>query len=183
MNQETNRGTGAGGAQTNANGLSFEEATDISSKFTTLRTEDNGQQVVASPNGTQFLTGSKTQFHPILQRLFPDHIRMELLHGTKWPDEYYIYIDGFQAHINVIEKKTQTGSGSVCEKLQTAHAKRRRLKKMYPKCEVRYIYILAPYFRGKCPAELEDLVEDEVPYFFSDSGSYKEDVLSYMGAQ
>ena len=53
---------------------------------------------------------------------------------------------------------------------------------MYPKCEVRYIYILAPYFRGKCPAELEDLVEDEVPYFFSDSGSYKEDVLSYMGA-
>jgi len=186
MNQmnQMNQGTGAGGSQTNANGLSFEESTDISSEFTTLRTEDNGRrQVVASPNGMQFLTGSKTQFHPILQRLFPDHIKMELLHGTKWPDEYYIYMDGFQTHINVIEKKTQSSGGSVCEKLQTASTKRRRLKKMYPKCDVRYIYILSPYFRDNCRAELEELEEDDVPYFFSDSGSYKEDVMSYMGSQ
>ena len=34
---ETNRGTGAGGANTNASGLPFEEQTDLSNYHTTLQ--------------------------------------------------------------------------------------------------------------------------------------------------
>lgn len=176
----SNRGTGAGGGQTNANGLPFEEETSMRSEFVTIEIREDGRIVdVESPNGTRYRTGAKGKYHEIMGIYDPNYADIHLLHGTKEPDEYYIT----EKSSYVIEKKTQSEKGSVCEKLQTAPMKQRRLQRMYPNIQINYIYILSPFFRERCPAELEELSSENIHYFFSDSGTYKQDVLLLMNAR
>ena len=174
-----NKGTGAGGSQTNVNGLSFEVDTLISSEFSTKEMYDHNKiRVVESTNGTRFKTGSKKNYHHIMREFNPDYVDIPLLHGTKEPDEYYnTSTDSF-----ILETKYQCQSGSVCEKLQTSPMKQKRLQRMYPNHRIHYMYILSPWFRDNCAAELEELQAEGIPYFIADSTQFKKDVLSYMGA-
>lgn len=105
-----NRGTGAGGKNTNYNGLKHEKNTIRENK--------------------------KSNFQRVLTQ--EGYLKNKLeAHGCKQPDE--VYLNENEKILFVIEKKFQQQSGSVCEKLQTGVFKREYLQKNLPDLKVIYI--------------------------------------------
>lgn len=72
------------------------------------------------------LTASKNNFEALLFIKKISSPEVPLGEGIKQPDEYYIFEE--EKIIVVIEKKTQINVGSVAEKLQTGHFKKRQLE-------------------------------------------------------
>lgn len=147
-----NRGTGAGGANTNATGLDFEKLTNIGEIENSIRLQ-------------------KANLHKYM--LKTDSIQDDeykssknLAHGCKQPDDAYLFQD--KKKLFIIEKKYQGGSGSVSEKLQTAVFKKQFYQKVYRTFNIYYIYMLSNYFKTSCPRELEFLEENNIPYYFQD---------------
>ena len=147
-----NRGTGAGGANTNVTGLGFERVTDMGEIDNSTRLQ-------------------KAQLHKFMNE--HGYIQNEkyknsksLAHGCKQPDEAYLFPN--EKILFIIEKKFQQGSGSVAEKLQTGLFKKQFYQKIYPTVHICYIYVLSTYFKTNCPVELEYLRENSIPYYFED---------------
>jgi hypothetical protein len=112
-----NRGTGAGGAATNISGKTFEEKTS------------NEARLTAAGWTRHSIPGSKGKFSYFLQS--PDGANKFVSQGglkayaaTYWskelfrcPDEAYILITPSGLTLKILEKKNQTVSGSVDQKL------------------------------------------------------------------
>ena len=134
-----NRGTGAGGKNTNANGLDFEKQTNFKNLLAKLDYEDY----------------SKSSFKNFLK---DNKIEMSLIDGCKSPDECYINAD--KKHVIIIEKKFQNVGGSVCEKIQTAPFKKQFFEKLLPTYKITYAYVLSKWFENNCADVIEILKED-----------------------
>jgi len=147
-----NKGTGAGGANTNVTGLGFERETDIGEIENSIRLHKAQLHKFMNENGY------------ILNENYK--ISKNLAHGCKQPDEAYLFRD--KKILFIIEKKFQQGSGSVAEKLQTGPFKKQFYQKIYPAVHICYIYILSDYFKTTCPRELEFLKENGIPYYFQE---------------
>ena len=217
-----NRGTGAGGANTNINGLTYEASNDLRTEYMELRERRalyNYEKFHHMPNGTallknvvassagvsgwapvvsgqnnfmtdprhsfqtvsfnkapeiEFETGTKGQFSKFLDEY--ENKEIQRLHGTKQPDIWFVRDDT----IFIIELKFQRGAGSVCEKLQTARNKKRNLQRRYPGKEIHYLYGLHSWFRVACAAEIKDLEEDGIPYFWGDDPEFKSKMVDYI---
>ena len=171
-----NRGSGAGGAATNTNGLPFEEATDLATEYATIETTDCSKKIMFKGSDSVFITTKKAkQRVPELTPSLPKELQA---HGTKLPDE--CFIDQEKKVLFIIEKKSQNGSGSVCEKLQTADFKRKHYSKLFPEYSVVYFYCLSEWFREKCKAELEFLDEIGVRVFWGSDKDYKQKVVEFI---
>ena len=95
-----NRGTGAGGSNTNKNGLSYENKTSLDTHFEYSK-QINGFTVVKfSTFTTEFVTASKTKFFKYMK----DSMNKEIApaHGCKQPDECFINNDN--KTVFIIEK-------------------------------------------------------------------------------
>jgi len=171
-----NRGTGAGGAATNTNGLSFEVATDLATEYKTIETTGGYKKIIFNGSDSVFITTKKAkQRVPFLTPSRPKELQA---HGCKLPDE--CYIDQEKKVLFIFEKKSQKGSGSVCEKLQTADFKRKHYSKLFPQYSVVYFYCLSDWFREKCKAELEFLDEIGVRVFWGSDKEYKKKVVEFI---
>ena len=121
-----NRGTGAGGAQTNRNGLAFERCV-----YPNVYVKGQGGEI----DGYWFLK----------QRDFAKHMKpvdpnMRLFH----PDGAYIKDDW----VMIIECKYQGGSGSVDEKILNSPTKLELYKQAYPHVkDWCYVLVLSEWFR------------------------------------
>jgi len=71
-------------------------------------------------------------------KLLDENITMA--HGCKEPDEVFIT----DRHIFILEKKTQSRSGTTVEKLQAAVFKKEHYSDLYPKHKIIYIFCLSP---------------------------------------
>jgi len=147
-----NRGTGAGGANTNVTGLGFERVTDMGEIENSVRLQKAQLHKFMNENG--YILNEKYK------------ISKNLAHGCKQPDEAYLFQD--KKILFIIEKKFQQGSGSVAEKLQTGPFKKQFYQKLYPTLHICYIYVLSNYFKTNCPIELEYLTQNSIPYYFED---------------
>lgn len=139
-----NRGTGAGGSNTNANGLSYESLVNLSN--------------IIPPHFVRF---TKSKFHDELIRMGLRDADVPAMHGCRQPDE--AYFDAENKKLFIFEKKFQQTSGSVCEKLQTGDAKRDNYSEMFPTIRVEYIYILSDWFKENCKYELKYLSKRNIP--------------------
>ena len=84
-----------------------------------------------SKTNAKFLTSKKSSFEALtIDNKIALHLS-KLTPGTKQPDEFYL--DTKKRNAFIIEKKTQSTSGSVDEKLQTAVFKRYVLSKKFKK--------------------------------------------------
>ena len=95
-----NKGTGAGGSNTNKNGLSYENKTSLDTHFEYSK-QINGFTVVKfSTSPTEFVTASKTQFFKYMK----DEMNKEIApaHGCQRPDECFINND--KKIVFIIEK-------------------------------------------------------------------------------
>ena len=217
-----NRGTGAGGANTNSNGLAYEESNDLRTEYMEIRQRKalyNYENFHHMPNGTallenvvtssagvigwanisgqnhfpmtdpqssfqtvsfnkapeiEFETGTKGKFMKFLDK--HENKEIKRLHGTKQPDLWFSRAN----KIFIIETKFQRSGGSVCEKLQTARNKKRNLQMRYPSKEIHYVYGLHEWFRTNCVAEINDLEEDGIPYFWGDESDFKSKMVDYI---
>jgi hypothetical protein len=137
-----NNGTGAGGSNTNTNGLKYEKLTYlpkllnvddskiIFGKGTTDYYHKYKQFIIVRQYGlNKFLIN---QFNPKSEKILK-------------PDE--CIIDEDKKILYIIEKKFQQCDGSVDEKIQTALFKKWYYKKQYPIYTVEYIYVLSDWFK------------------------------------
>lgn len=171
-----NRGTGAGGANTNANGLAFEHITVPQDFYEVVKNYQHHQEI-------RFFNSQKTYIHTKqshFKKYMKDKINnnINVLHGAKNPDE--VYIDEEDKVVFIIEKKFQQTSGSIAEKLQTYSSKINNYKKRIPGYNIVYIYCLSEWFKNNCQAEIQDLKEDNIPVFWGTRETYKNDIVHFI---
>lgn len=172
-----NKGTGAGGANTNKNGLPYEGLTDLNTHIEVIQTNQNSTTVrfknysieLEKPNG-------KTGLFKVLKEYLDKSV--EKGHGCKQPDECYINME--KKFIYIIEKKFQQTNGSVIEKLQTPEFKIWNYSQMFQNFTIVYVYCLSDYFKEHAKAELEYLKEKKIPVFWGNSETYKNDIIHFM---
>lgn len=130
-----NKGTCAGGKNTNKNGLSFEnEATNI---------DKMGKELSKGKYFKKLLFFNEKILIKVLNLKYFDNdcdLTIEKAHGCKRPDE--CYFDKKFETIYIIEKKFQQCRGSVCEKIQTSDFKKWQYSRLFPNKNIVYIYSL-----------------------------------------
>jgi len=178
-NRIINRGTGSGGALTNANGLSYEELTMLPCDI--IETKKNYMKIKfhGSCDRTFICANQSKLFNYMNSIGVINKKTIRKAHGCCKPDE--CYVEHEKKVIFIIEKKFQQVAGSVCEKIQTAHFKKWFFEKTFPGYTVVYMYCLSDWFRIHCKAELNYLNKIlNVPVFFGSSKTYKKDVIHFI---
>jgi hypothetical protein len=179
LNAIVNKGTGAGGSNTNRTGLSYEEKTDLTTEFEKVRETHSNCNIIKFKGFRQnLILANKAKLSKYMKKDKQMNINIKPAHGCKCPDE--AFIDKSNKKLYIIEKKFQQCSGSVCEKIQTAHFKRIHYNKLYPNYDVIYCYCLSNWFKENCEAELEYLEEINIPVFWGDDIDYKSKVIKFM---
>ena len=177
MSFEKNRGTGAGGAQTNKNGLSYESITDLGLEYEIISQTKFSKDILFKKNkNLKFTNTNQSQLFKSMDSYVDKNVIKA--HGCKNPDECFINQE--KKIMFIIEKKFQQSSGSVCEKIQTSDFKIWQYDRTFPEFKVVYIYCLSDWFKENCKAELEYLEYKNVPVFWGKSVNYKNEIIDYM---
>lgn len=171
------KGVGAGGSNTNKNGLPYEELTDLGTEYQEHTTNETSSVITFNsyPEIKLILTKQSKMFQCMTHAIDETVIKA---HGCKNPDE--CYIDESKKIIFIIEKKFQQVSGSVCEKIQTPDFKIWQYSRTFPKYKIIYIYCLSSWFEKNCKAELEYLKSKQIQVFWGNSLTYKNDIIQYI---
>jgi hypothetical protein len=176
-NNIKNKGTGAGGAQTNKNGLPYEELTSLISEYTIINKNYNSNEIVFNKHkNIKFIATKQSKFFKYMDSSINKNIPKG--HGCKRPDE--CFIDEVKNIIFILEKKFQQVSGSVCEKIQTSDFKLWQYNRTFPKYKVVYIYCLSDWFKKNCKAELQYLKYKKIPVFWGSDKKYKKDIIDFI---
>ena len=169
-----------GGSETNRLGLKYEEETNLEKA---LRAEGFRLEVAylnknkkVSPNAFEVFDGDQLVGYLVSQWRLYDYLhkvissessgwKMPLSKKLK-PDEAFVNL--LDKTLYIVEKKTQSGSGSVDEKLQTFPFKIRQYKRLVNgitidghQLEVKYRYNLDSYFDDPAYNDLFDYMRDE----------------------
>ena len=187
MTEIHNKGTGAGGSNTNHNGIAFEEKTD------------NEPRLISNGFARKNITGKeKTKYGYYLEKIYDNHtIHFVKQNGLKYymfrfhqkelfreVDEAYIFIDNITHNINsvkILEKKNQNGGGSVEDKLCLGH----HFKFVeYPSClgdsfKVEYAFCISTFLKKiynsdhkKWKIIKEANKKNNIPVLFGDDVDY-----------
>lgn len=171
-----NRGTGAGGSNTNANGLPYEDLTDLKTEYKIVEHHANHNEIQFKDSDIIFKSCSQAGVFKCMNGSID--VSVSSAHGCKRPDECFINEE--QKKIYIIEKKFQQGSGSVCEKIQTSEFKKWQYNRLFPDYEIFYIYCLSDWFKSNTPAELEYLEYKNVPVFWGSDSNYKKQIIDFI---
>jgi hypothetical protein len=173
----SNKGTGAGGCNTNKNGLPYEELTHLQTDYSIISKNIYSDNIhFNNYSDTIFIRVEKGNLFKYMGNKVNKNIIKA--HGCKNPDE--CYINEATKKIFLLEKKFQQVSGSVCEKIQTAGFKRRHYNKTFPDYDVIYMYCLSDWFKLNCKPELDDLKEINIPVFWGNDVNYKCAIIDYI---
>ena len=152
-----NKGTGAGGAQTNANGKAFEEKTCHLSYLGGKKCAipgKRGKNDVYYEKQTE--DGSITYLSQGgIKSYFKWKFEVEM---ERHPDEAYLIQKGNHYALRVVEKKNQNVDGSVEDKLMTGLAILHEYKDRIEEAgimgwKVEYAYCLSPFLKKKYQSE------------------------------
>ena len=176
-----NKGTGAGGTNTNRNGNILEEKVRniIKNNFfrqeceTYKKTKHKYQIEKVKRNDKIYIRAPENAFSR-WEKTNGNGFRK--LGGAKNPDE--LLINEESKTINWLECKSQKGSGSVIEKLQSGTKKIRNLKRRFPDWNINYCYILDNYFKGE--PEIDELDEDGISYIWEDDSEFQKNLINLI---
>jgi len=171
-----NKGTGAGGSNTNKNGLPYEKLTELDNRITIVEKSKFSSKIKFEHNSRIFVKTKQSNLFKYMKDKID--ITIPKAHGCKNPDE--CYIDNELKNMFIIEKKFQQCSGSVCEKIQTPDFKVWQYSRTFPDYNIIYIYCLSDWFKKNCIAELEYLNFKGIPYFWGSSETYKNDIIKFI---
>lgn len=174
--KQITKGHGAGGSNTNKNGLPYEEMTDLKSEYN-IQSSDKHSIMIKFFNYDKIFKMSK-QSH--LFKSMDKYVDKNTIkaHGCKNPDE--CYIDEEDMTMFILEKKFQQVGGSVCEKIQTPDFKIWQYSKQFPDFRIVYMYCLSDWFKENCKAELEYLEYKKIPVFWGNDPNYKQNIIDFI---
>ena len=179
LEQPTNKGTGAGGAHTNVVGKSFEQSTSNEQRLITdgfIRTNMTkgkyGYYLSKQLNNKRVVFVSQGGLKVYLKTIYGISIFQE-------PDEAYIIesSDG-NISIKILEKKAQTGSGSVDTKLKAGPTIREEYHRtLEKKWTVHYAFCINQYLQNqlmqpKWTIFKEIMAEQNISILFGDDANY-----------
>lgn len=156
--------THGGGAQTNKNGLKFEQDTSlhtaiVNAGFATTKISKGNNSVSTHKiydNDAEIgiITSKQQMYKYVLEPMGVDF--KKCISKQLQPDD--AYISHKNKEVCIIEKKFQSTSGSVDEKLQTCDYKKWEYEKLWKPLgyNVRYIYVLNDWFQKP---EYRDVLE------------------------
>lgn len=193
MSLVKNKGTGAGGAETNVSGLSFEALT---SNEINLQNKGFSKVIMSKGKSTYYLKfhfddlkvniyyASKKGFTKLVKQLFDIYIFKE-------PDEAYIihYLFDDTYDVRIIEKKNQNTSGSVEDKLLTGNTIRKIYQKLLPRnCQVSYAFCISDYLKRNFTSDTtkyrvirEIFKEENIPLFYGEDNDYFDMINKWIG--
>jgi hypothetical protein len=166
---------GKGGANTNKSGLKFERRIDVKTAFEGL----SGYEV---KDNEVFFDGEKVaelyQKHDLYKKLLKRHNIdwKEIFSKRLLPDEAIFVLH--HNTIYIIEKKFQSGGGSVDEKLQTCDFKLKQYRKLLSKANIRveYGYVLNDWFKQKFYKDVLEYIKSVNCFYF-----FEELPFSFLG--
>jgi hypothetical protein len=176
-----NKGTGAGGANTNKNGLSYEEKTNLETLSSECTENKKNKSKIIKFIGyeNELINTNKSTLHKYMENIREKDTNLQSAAGCKEPDE--AYIDLTRKYIFVIEKKFQQTPGSVDEKIQTAAFKKYHYSNLFPNFKIHYIYCLSDWFkRDEYKSVLEYLSNINIPVFWGNDEEYKKNIINFM---
>lgn len=156
-----------GGAQTNRNGLLFEQTTSLNDAFIEAGFEIRNRYDIYFRNHFVGRSINQNDFSAVFLR---EHgINDRSINSKRWkPDEAFINESNHTVYI--IEKKFQSTSGSVDEKLATFPFKMHEYKKLLTPIgyDIVYIYLLSSqWFDNPRYQDYYDYMNDlNCPYYF-----------------
>ena len=171
-----NKGTGAGGSNTNKNGLSYEKITNLNDRIEIIKESKTSNQIKFNDCEITFIETKQANLFKYMKDKINKNITKA--HGCKYPDE--CYIDEVSKNIFILEKKFQQNPGSVCEKIQTPDFKLWQYSRTFPDYNIVYVYCLSDWFKKNCIAELEYLDFRNIPYFWGSCETYKDDIINFI---
>jgi hypothetical protein len=181
MSKVVNKGTGAGGANTNKNGLSYESMTSLDEHMIII-SEDKKlktKTIKFQQSEKEFINANKTWFQKYLESKDECTKSLNPAPGCKQPDE--VYINEHEKKIYIIEKKFQQCTGSVDEKIQSGPFKLYYFSKNIPNYKIHYIYCLSDWFkRDENTCVLEYLTENGIYIFWGSDEKYKSSMIDFM---
>lgn len=160
--------TAGGGANTNRSGLEFERSTELRDAFVEHeRYKLRGDTVIDTL--TDLAVGTLFEKNKLYKNLLAAHgVDYKQLVSKKLLPDGAILVGGT---LYIIEKKYQAGAGSVDEKLQTCHFKKRQYERLVAplRLQIAFYYLLNDWFQKP---EYRDVLEyiEEVGcrYFFKE---------------
>jgi hypothetical protein len=155
-----------GGANTNKYGLHFEQTTSLKTLLESQAGfEVRGDNVYKNGNKVGQLCGKAKIYTDILRAKKIDYT--QYISKRLYPDEAILVGNT----VYIIEKKFQSGAGSVDEKLQTCDFKKKQYAKLFAPAGLtaEYIYILSDWFRQDCYKDVHEYILDVgCKYYFKD---------------
>lgn len=184
-NKIINRGTGAGGVNTNNNGSVFERITSIENKLL----ENKFEKVITNDkNKYSYYFESKNQNNKIIyltQNGFKEYIKKKFnIDSYRCPDEAFLIFSNNMYHLKILEKKYQNGPGSVIDKLKTGQFTKREYEKIFKKgndinCKVSYAFCISKYLQTEFESNKpkynnmkEIMMEDNIKLFYGEDDNY-----------
>ncbi len=181
-----NKGTGAGGASTNASGKPFEEKTSIIPELVRLdfkkKIFGNGKKdyyYIKEFNDKKVLFLEQNGFKKYIEQTFNKNIRRK-------PDEAFIIEQNNIITIKILEKKNQNGEGSVFDKIFNGPM----IKEEYQyhlgdKFKVEYSYCLSDYFKNKLNDSYFDYykklcTKENINIFYADDQNYLTNISNWV---
>ena len=160
--------TVGGGAKTNINGLTFERDTDLLDAFSVIENcRINILPYDEVPRTAEIFINDKLiglffEQNSLYKRfLEPKGVNaLELVSAKLRPDS--VFLNLINKKVYIIEKKYQASSGSVDEKLQTCHYKKRYYSKLLNSLnyEVEFYYILNDWFLHQRYKDVFDYIDE-----------------------
>ncbi|MBE5969209.1 MAG: hypothetical protein E7242_03150 [Lachnospiraceae bacterium] len=147
-----------GGAQTNANGLLFEQTTSLNDALRSAGYYLNGCDVFID---NKHIGKSVPQQKVYTEFLSPMGIDYRNYNSKQWrPDECFINFSNKTAYI--IEKKFQNTVGSVDEKLPGCDFKKKEYIKLFTPLgyKVEYIYVFNDWFKDRKYKDVLDYIAE-----------------------
>jgi hypothetical protein len=186
-----NKGTGAGGANTNFHGKLFEEQTNNMSRLF-----EEGYECQVIGKGKNDFCFTKTFCDgPKISFVMQNGLKTLLLktYGIegffRCPDEAYIVDWGTRRKIKVLEKKEQNVQGSVETKLWSGPALKREYELMLDGFEVEYAFCVNDFLRRKLTSGDKKysilktiLHESNIQVFYGEDPDYFEDLKTWINS-
>jgi hypothetical protein len=179
-NMVVNKGTGAGGANTNKTGLSYENKTALRTVFNIIEDKIFGKGVndkysTFNSNDKEYILLTKRGLKNYLS-LTGEYSNTEKILE---PDE--VVLDEVKKDMFIFEKKFQQTSGSADEKIQTAVFKREFYEEQYPNFNINFAYILCDWFKhDRYKPEMRYLAKYNFTVFWSSDDNYGKNITDWI---
>jgi hypothetical protein len=192
-----NRGTGAGGANTNKSGKTFEQKTENESR---LLAAGFIKKPIVEKNKAKFNYFLERTISPTASIVYLTQGALKLYFKTvfstemhRCPDEAYLFRQGDKYLLKILEKKNQNVAGSVDTKLMAGNGFIRDYKKCLKNIDgktfdVQYAFCISDFLKQDYMSDCqkfrnlrEILEEDGIAVLFGDDEDYYQHLDAWIG--